>query len=337
MQRKNERFVERLPLAMAQPWLAYVLTTLLCGVALLTRLAAQPVLSTGYPYVAFFPAILISSFLFGARAGALATVLCGVAAWYFFIPPVMTFALHSSAVMALVFYASVAGIQTTIVHWMQRANHKLGEERARSAELADNRELLFRELQHRVSNNIQVVAALLSLQRRDVTDESARKALDQASARLSLIGKISRTLYEPGASDMGVRTFIETLADDILEASGRRDIHVHLDVEDGVALKPESAVPFSLIVAEAVSNAIEHGLAGRDSGSIAVTLRRSPKGELLLDIVDDGCGLPSDFLADKHHSLGLRIAATLARQLGGRFELVPAAGGGARAALAIPA
>jgi two-component sensor histidine kinase len=63
--------------------------------------------------------------------------------------------------------------------------------------LADTRELLFRELQHRVSNNLQVAAGLLTMQKRQLTDVSEKTALDEAAGRLALIGRISRQLYDP--------------------------------------------------------------------------------------------------------------------------------------------
>src|SRR6185295_3575503 len=110
--------------------------------------------------------------------------------WYVFIPPFHSFALAPGTLLSLGFYTLVVSIDITLVHWMQRANGWLVGERERSRQLVEQRELLFRELQHRVSNNLQVVAALLALQKRDVTDERARLALDEASRRLALIGKI---------------------------------------------------------------------------------------------------------------------------------------------------
>jgi two-component sensor histidine kinase len=337
MQRQNERFIERLPLATDRPVLACLVTTALCFLALFLRIAAEPALHEGgYPYVTFFPAVILASFLFGPRPGIFAAVLCGMLAWYFFIPPRSSFLLNGATIVALGFYILVVGTDIALVHWMQRANRQLAEERSRSGALAQNRELLFRELQHRVSNNLQVVAALLALQRRNIGDAEARLALDDAATRLALIGKISRALYDPNGQRLGVRAFIETLAKDILEANGRGDIQVTLDIDETVAIDADAAIPFSLIVAEAVSNAIEHGFAGREGGTIALTLGKSPDGRAVLGIADDGHGLPEDFTPAASESLGLRIASTLARQLGGSFVMGPGTGGGALATLSIP-
>ena len=94
-------------------------------------------------------------------------------------------------------------------------------------------------------------------------------------------------------------------------------------------------MPLALIVAESVSNAIEHGLPDRP-GKVAVMLEEV-EGALALRIVDDGHGVAPDFQHDSSESLGLRIANALAAQLGGRFSLTPGANGGAVARLDLPA
>jgi two-component sensor histidine kinase len=188
-----------------------------------------------------------------------------------------------------------------------------------------------------VSNNIQVVAALLALQRRGVSDDAARKALDEASQRLTLIGKIGRALYDPDGQQLGVHTFVRTLATDILEASGRKDIAVDIQVDESITVQPDAAVPLSLILAEAINNAVEHGFAGREAGTISIALRRSDGDRIVLDVSDDGHGLPPGYVQDNSGSLGLRIASALAQQLGGTFALEQRDAGGVRARLDIPA
>ncbi len=334
MQRSNERFVERLPLVLNRPAYAYLLTLVFCGAGLMLRFAAEPLLPQGYPFVTFFPAVILSSFLFGVRPGIFGGVIAGLASWYFFISPIHSFALNPATAMAMLFYTGVVTVDIILIHFMQRANFNLAVERERSRALAENRELLFRELQHRVSNNLQVVAAMLSLQRRHVDHDVARRALDDASARLGLVGRISRALYDPSGEGQDIRAFLLTLTADILDASGRSDVTVKVTAPDALILEPNITVPLALVVAEAVSNAIEHGLPDR-AGSIHVTLENDA-GELTLRIIDDGKGVAPDFQVGDGQSLGLRIANALAAQLGGRFALQPGAQGGAIARLDLP-
>ncbi|MEQ6333530.1 histidine kinase dimerization/phosphoacceptor domain -containing protein [Sphingobium sp. MK2] len=334
MQRSNARFVERLPLVLDHPAYAYGLTLFFFAAAMLLRFAAEPFLPDGYPFVTFFPAVILASFLFGVRPGIFAAILCAAASWYFFIAPRNSFVLNPGVATAMIFYVGVVTVDILLIHFMQRANFNLAIERERSAALADNRELLFHELQHRVSNNLQVVAAMLALQRRHVDHDVARRALDDASARLALIGRISRALYDPSGAGQGVRAFLKTLTADIVEASGRTDIVASVDAPEELRLDPGINVPLALVVAEAVSNAIEHGLPDRP-GQIAIMLGYREDG-LCLRVSDDGDGVSSDFSLEQSNSLGLRIANTLAAQMGGRFTLAPGANGGAMAQLILP-
>jgi two-component system, sensor histidine kinase PdtaS len=335
MRQMNERFVERLPLAAVHPAIAYGATVGLCLIALTLRLLADGALPTGYPYVSFFPAVVLAAFLFGRGPAILAGFICWIMAWYFFIGPQSNYGLTPAVLVALFFYLTVVSINIALTHWMQVANHKLAAERARGAALAEHREMLFRELQHRVSNNLQVAAALIALQRRNIDHDGARKALDEASHRLALIGKISRALYDPSGQRLSVQSFVETLAKDVLDANGRTDVRVDIVIDDGAQIEPDAAIPFALIMAETIANALEHGFADRVGGLIRVVLKS--EGGLHLEIVDDGCGLPEGFQLQQSGSLGLRIASTLAKQLGGTFHLMPGDGGGVRASLRVPA
>ena len=311
--------IERFPLAGIPAWLSVVATIALSAIALVLRTQAGPWLPAGFPYVTFFPAVIIVSFVFGARYGALAAAICWMLAWYYFIPPVHTFAIDAGVGTAFAFYAFVVTTDIVLVHWMQRANVALARQREATARLAATRALLFDELQHRVSNNLQVAAGLLSLQKRNVADRDARAALDEAARRLGVIGRISRKLYDPAGSGHALAGFLDTLAGDVIEASGRTDITHQVRCADGRMATPDMAVPIALIVAEAIANAIEHGFAGR-GGVIDIMVADDPT---ILDIrvVDDGGTLPVDFDIARSTSMGLTIAAMLAAQIGGRFTL----------------
>nr|WP_218036544.1 histidine kinase dimerization/phosphoacceptor domain -containing protein [Sphingobium sp. EM0848] len=324
-----------MPLVLRRPWYAYLLATVLCLLALAIRCMAEIAMPVGYPFVSFFPAVILTSFLFGVRPGIYAAILCGLISWYFFIPPRMGFAFSPGVMLALSFYGVVVAVDIALIHFMQKANFDLAVERERSRVLAENRELLFHELQHRVSNNLQVVAAMLSLQRRHVDHDLARRALDDASARLSLVGRISRALYNPSGEGQNISAFLTTLTADVMEASGRDDIAMTVEAPRDLILEPDVAVPLALIVTEAVSNAIEHGLPHR-GGRIHVGLDVSEEG-IALHVTDDGKGIASDFDHSGARSLGLRISNALAGQLNGRFSLKPSAQGGAIARLDLPA
>lgn len=331
---RNERFVERLPLVPGQHWLGAFWASVFSVAGLALRLALAPWLTEGAAFVTFFPAVILSAFLFGLWPGIWAAALGLLFGGWFFLLPSAAFDFTPRVVLMICLYVLVMGIAVALVHFMQRVNFRLAVERERSKELVKTKDLLFRELQHRVSNNLQVIAALLALQRRHIDHDAARRALDDASARLALIGKISRAMYHPSGAGQDVGAFLTALCRDIVEAAGRCDVSVHVTAPRQLQLSSHVSVPLALIVAEAVSNAIEHGLPDR-AGTVHVCLDASDG--FSLRIVDDGKGIVENKEIGTSNSLGLRIAAALASQLGGRFFLEPGANGGAVARLDLPA
>jgi two-component sensor histidine kinase len=331
--RGDSKFLEHLPMWRDRPLLALATTLVLVLASLLVRLAVDHVLPAGFPFVTFFPAVVISAFLFGVRNGTIAAVLCAVAAWWFFIAPATHYAINAGGVAALALYVFVVATELAIVGWMQRAHAELVVERARCEALAQSRELMFAELQHRVSNNLQVVGSLLALQRRQITDPQALAAIDEATRRLSVIGRISRALYDPDGAALGLDRLLSRLCDDVLDASGRSDISIAVTSAGAPTVEPDAAIPVALIVAESVANAIEHGFAQGRTGRIDVHVARTGQ-DIDVTIADNGHGLPADFDLDQADSLGLKIARLLARQLNGSFSIAGVKGTTARLSFA---
>jgi len=328
------RWLEKLPLFRKAPLRAFAATLVLCGVALALRFAIDPWIQRGFPFLTFLPAVFAAGLLFGGRNGVFAGVICATLTRHFFLPRLDSSALAPGAQAATVIFLLVTAAMMLLVYWMHRSTARLVRERERSAQLAETRALLFRELQHRVSNNLQVAGALLALQRSAVSEPAARHALDEAAMRLTVIGGISRQLYDLEGRPRALHLLLDPLCDDVLRASGRSDIGLVVHAAEGLAIPPQSALSLGLIVAESVANAIEHGFAGR-GGAITVSAACREDGALVVEIADDGAGLREGFSLAEHGGLGLRIATMLAKQLGGGYALLAA--GGTIARLVIPA
>ncbi|PZQ19983.1 MAG: histidine kinase, partial [Sphingopyxis macrogoltabida] len=235
--------LERLPLAAGRPIFGYVAAVALAGLALAARMAVADWLPPGFPFVTFFPAVILSAFLFGLKPGILTAILCGIASIPFFPTPPDGQLFGIGGIVALGFYTFVVVTDIALVHWMQRANARLAAERERTATLAERSDLLFSELQHRVSNNLQVVASLLHLQRRNISDETARTALAESARRLELIGRIHRQLHDPNGVQVGNTLFFQQLGDGLVEAEGRPEVRCQVMADDAIILKPEQVVP----------------------------------------------------------------------------------------------
>ncbi len=230
--------------------------------ALTVRFAFGGFVNIGIPYLTFVPAIVFVTYFSGLWPAISVGAASVLAAWYFFLFPQWSWALGAASVISLTFFAAVSAIDIFIVFIMRSALTELDAERLRSAALAEQRETLFRELQHRVSNNLAIVSALLNLQRSEIGDEKARQALAEAATRLALIGKIDRRLRDPAGAQVHFGPFVQDLCRDVLEASGASDVDCQVTAAE-VTIAEDKLVPLALIVTELISNALEHGFADR--------------------------------------------------------------------------
>jgi len=269
----------------------------------------------GFPYLTFFPAVVIVAYLAGIRPAVLTAVLSGLTAWWFWIGPT-GFDFSLVTVVALAFYAAVVAVDIFFITGMESASRRLALEVDRNAALARSRDLLLKEVQHRVSNNIQVVSALLRVRASATADPGARKALNEASTRTAMIARIQLTLSDVDGRATPFETFAGPIVEDALAAAGRADVTFEI-LPSQIALNAEEATPVMLTMLECINNALEHGLAHRP-GRIAISLR-DEGGERRLEVCDDGAGLAAGFELATTKSVGLRIISGLAKQLGGTF------------------
>ncbi|MGP9820695.1 sensor histidine kinase [Salinarimonas sp. NSM] len=299
----------------ARPAIGYAVATLGFLAALGVRIAIGDAL-VGYPYVTFFPVVVVATFLGGVRPGIFAAVLSGLAAWWLFIPPTGSFALlWPETPIALAFYVLVVGVEIVLIHMMDVSLRRLAAEEARARALLDAQRTLFHELQHRVSNNMAFVAALLTLQRRHVGGHpAALAALDAARARLDVMGRIHRRLYDPEVAQGGLDRILSDLCGDVVAAVGAPRVACTVRTEP-VAIAHHRLVTLSLVVTELLTNALKHGYAPDEAGAIDLSLAVEADGRARLVIVDDGRGLPDGFEQEARTGLGMRIVGELARQL----------------------
>lgn len=286
--------------------------------AVLLRLGLDRVLPPGLPYVTLFPAIVIATYFGGLRTGVLCATVGGLGAWWFFIPPAGSFKFDLTVIVALAFYVFVSGVDIFFIDGMRTALDQLEGERERYRELAESRDLLYRELHHRVSNNLQVAGALLRLQGQGIGDADARHALEQAGERIEVIARIQRELHNRTGEPVPFRAFAETLLASAAAAAGAR---VRLTLEGGEQpLHPDQATPVTLVMLESFNNALEHGFGAGAEGEVRVVLDQSGLTHVLT-VSNDGAGPPTGFDPARSKSLGLRIVRAMAQQLGGKFEM----------------
>lgn len=210
------------------------------------------------------------------------------------------------------------------------------QQRALEAAVSE-KDTLLKEVYHRVKNNLQVVQSLLSMQRRSVPDGPARAAFDDSALRVRAMAMVHELLYRAGnLAAVPLRAYTIDLLHQIGLAAGAQRRGIRLDA-DVVAADTglDAAVPYGLLLVELVSNSLKHGFDGGRQGRVEVRLVRQPEG-LQLQVSDDGSGLPGGFSLVQPRSLGLQLAVSLARQLGGELTHATGADGGALFAAGLP-
>ncbi|KNY21802.1 ATPase [Methylobacterium sp. ARG-1] len=320
----------------AHPWLGDVTAFAAAAAALAVRLWLDPVLPPGFPYLTFFPVVVVTTFLFGLRPGIVCAVLSGICAWYFFLAPANSFDLNPQTGIALAFYAFIVVVDIALIHFMHVAGDQLRRERAVNAGLYEQQRTMFQELQHRVANNMQFVAALLTFQRKKVVADptQALDVIDDARARLETISRLHRRLYDPSRIAMPVGQYLQELCSDMLDATGARNV-VCLVEAPVVTLDLTRLTTLSLLVVEIITNALKHAFEDDARGTIVVRLEQVDASRLSLTVADNGKGIPDGFDPASSRSLGFRIAQGLAQQLGG--ELAWSGGPGTEVRLVFPA
>lgn len=317
----------------SRPALGWALALGSFVLALAIRFAVDPFLPPGFPFLTFFPAVMMTAFLAGTRPGILCGILSTLAAWYWFIAPVNMFALGVPGTVALVFFVSVIAIDLFIIDTMHRALDDQRRERAKAERLADERRTLFQELQHRIANNLAFVSSLLSMhKRRHAARPEVAEALDDARLRLETLSSVHRRLYDPAAKDRPLSAQLQGICDDLVKGSGLTGVACRVSADD-LPMSLDRTMTLSLVTIEIVSNSLKHAFRGRDGGRIDVSLRQTEDGSAELRIADDGPGL-AEGVVQATDRLGMRIVSGFARQLGG--ELHQSNEGGAVTRLTFP-
>jgi two-component sensor histidine kinase len=309
-QRWTSRLRSRLPYRIA-------LTIGLFALALGARFVT---LEQGYPFLTFFPAVIVITALAGWLPGLLAAIGGGIAAWTLFIPQEPATSTAGSA-LALFFYAATSAIYIALIEVLFRLSSRLADARAEALRLAEEQRLMVHEIQHRTANTMQFVSSLLTMQSRRIVDiQSARAAFTEATRRLDVLARVHRRLTIPAESPIAASTMLEGVCCDLVEAiAAERPIVLRTNVAI-VSIKPSRLTPLALLATELISNAVKHAFPGERGGTIAVALQPQGQTHLMLEVRDDGCG-PALDMSSTSRSLGMRVIHSLATQLDGKLTI----------------
>ncbi|HNM96377.1 MAG TPA: histidine kinase N-terminal domain-containing protein [Marmoricola sp.] len=208
------------------------------------------------------------------------------------------------------------------------------ELRRRDRELI-TKDATIREIHHRVKNNLQTVAALLRMQARRLEPSAGREALVEAERRVGSIAIVHELLSQSHEETVNFDEVADRLRAMVVDL-GSQPGRITSAREGSIGLVDAAvATPLAIMVSELFNNAVEHGFGTGGSGHLGLQVEHHAD-HLVLEITDDGVGLPPDFDIEDVSSLGLAIVRTLVGELGGSLDLGPAPDQGTCARLVIP-
>jgi PAS domain S-box-containing protein len=185
------------------------------------------------------------------------------------------------------------------------------------------KEVLLKEIHHRVKNNLQIVSSLLYLQSRKTSDDQVLCVLRESQTRVRSMALIHEKLYQcDDLANINLGDYIRSLTSYLLNSYGVASHMVKLKINvESAPLGLDRAIPCGLIINELVSNALKYAFPQGRRGEIFVNLLRDGDGKLVLTVKDDGVGLPEDLDIADTPSLGLQLVNTLVKQLDGTIEV----------------
>jgi PAS domain S-box-containing protein len=191
------------------------------------------------------------------------------------------------------------------------------------AKSVKEKETLLKELHHRVKNNLQILTSLISFQIKDDNEARVNEILTECKDRVKTIAIIHDKLYQSeDMTSIEVGKLISDIANSLvysLRETGNQT-NLKLNIQD-ISIGIDIAIPLGLIINEIVSNSVKHAFPSKMNGEVCIDFY-AMNGEFVLNVHDNGIGLPEDFNTEKSDSLGMYLIYTLAEQLNGRAEFI---------------
>jgi two-component system, sensor histidine kinase PdtaS len=223
----------------------------------------------------------------------------------------------------LVILLGVSGLFYRQATLRKKHNQELEIKNTEIAKQNAERELLLKEIHHRVKNNLQIISSLLSMQTRGLKDEKMKDAMKESQSRVKTMALIHEKLYQyENLSKINMQEYIQQLSDFLTQTyRSDKDIKITIDAAD-VNLDMDMAVPLGLITNELLSNSLKYAFENQDRGEITISFSQKVPGSYALLIKDSGKGLDENLDIENAKSLGLKLVKTLTRQINGQLKIV---------------
>ena len=185
------------------------------------------------------------------------------------------------------------------------------------------REVLLKEIHHRVKNNLQVITSLLHLQSHQNNDQNVQNLFKQSQYRINTMAMVHEILYQSGnLSKIQLKIYLEELANSLIRSIrvNQETVSTHFDISENVHLGLDTAIPLGLLSNEIITNALIHGIPKDEKGEFYIRIEAQESPNYTLYIGDNGIGCPKDLSLNNVNTLGLSLVKKLTRQLSGTIQ-----------------
>lgn len=184
------------------------------------------------------------------------------------------------------------------------------------------KEILLKEIHHRVKNNLQIICSLLNLQSANIENEQLKQILLQSKYRIESMAKIHEMLYQTGdMSKINFGDYVQELASTLIFSTKgiHTDFKLKIDIKD-IYFTIETAIPLGLLINEIITNSLKHGFKENKKGEIIIRITENKNNNLEMRIGDNGIGYMNDLVPKNLNSLGLQLIIGLVEQLNGTIK-----------------
>jgi two-component sensor histidine kinase len=222
----------------------------------------------------------------------------------------------------LILFFVVAGLFFRLAKIRKKHNGLLALKNKEIAKQSGERELLLKEIHHRVKNNLQIISSLLSMQTRGLQDDKVKDAMKESQSRVKTMALIHEKLYQyENLSKINMQEYMRQLSDFLTQTyRSDKDIKINIVAEE-INLDMDLAIPIGLITNELLSNSLKYAFEDMEFGEIDIIFKQSEPGSYQLLVKDTGKGLDVNLDIEKTKSLGLKLVRTLTRQIDGKLKI----------------
>lgn len=302
MRALNLRTVVRAPDSLPARCAAAVLLAL---AGIWARDALDPVFHATHTYTVFYPGVIVAAYFFGRTPAIINAVISIVVGYWCFTAPEWAWKADFTTLLTLMFFVLTSGVAIHFITGMRRALAELAQARAEAETLAESHADLFRNLNERVTNHLQLVAAILQLQARDEDDAAVGRALSEAAARTLLISRTHRSLAGEHERILDFDSFARQLLE---AATAHAGASVRINIRPGGSPIPlDEATSVAVVLLECLNASLSRD----DDAVLDIGFHR-----------DERLAKLTVFEADAHAAPGLRmhLIEAMVEQLGGSFR-----------------